>query len=127
MKRLLSSVCLLACAVTLTAQAVADVVLSQESTRMRIDYALSAQMETFFYASKDSGRTYVPIKQLTGNYGLQTVSGRNTVYWDALGEWGEFTADVPFTFVYVQGGTYTMGTGDAKTIPATDTRPTKAK
>lgn len=139
MKRLLSSVCLLACAVTLTAQAVADVVLSQESTRMRIDYALSAQMETFFYASKDSGRTYVPIKQLTGNYGQQTVSGRNTVYWDALGEWGEFTADVtvkvvvpdsvkqfmvadvPFTFVYVQGGIYTMGAGDAKTIPATDT------
>jgi len=56
MKRLLSSVCLLACAVTLTAQAVADVVLSQESTCMRIDYALSAQMETFFYASTSISR-----------------------------------------------------------------------
>ena len=138
MKRLLFIVFSFACAVTLTAQAVADVVLSQENTRMRIDYALSAQVETFIYASRDSGRTFVPIKQLTGNYGYQTVAGRNTAYWDALGEWGEFTADVlvkvvvpdtiiqlmigdvPFTFVYVQGDTYTMGAGDAKKIAASD-------
>lgn len=139
MKRLLYTVGLLACTVTLSAQAVADVILSQEQTRMRIDYALSAQIETYIYASRDSGRTYVPIKQLTGNYGSQAVAGRNTVYWDALGEWGEFTADVivkvvvpdslkqvivndvPFSFVYVQGGTYTMGATEAKKISANDT------
>ena len=132
MKRLLFIVLSIVCADILSAQAVADVVLTQEQTRMRIDYAISSQIETYLYASRDSGKTYIPIRQLTGNYGLQTVSGRNTVYWDALGEWGEFSsdvtvkvvipdtirriviADVPFTFVYVQGGTYMMGASDTK-------------
>ncbi len=128
---------LLVC-LSVRSQSVSNVVLTQEGTRFRIEYDLSEQIETTVSVSVDNSRTFSPVYELSGNAGASAVSGHNIVYWDALTEWGEFSHeltvkvataplskvvlanDVPFTMIYVKGGTFVMGTSREKDSDAAD-------
>ncbi|MGM9809840.1 MAG: formylglycine-generating enzyme family protein [Paludibacteraceae bacterium] len=112
-------------------QTVTNVRFEQVNKQVKITYTLDKQADISVSVSEDGGITWhAPLKQVSGDVGKKVQPGSKTIYWDVLAEYDQFVGTnicfkviptreaekltfivngVSFTMVYVEGGTFTMG------------------
>jgi hypothetical protein len=127
MKRILFLSLLFTC-LTLSAQTVTGVDANQVGKTIEITYHLDRTADISVDYSTDGGRTYTPLKRVSGDVGRGITAGHRTITWDVLSEVDSLVADVSFrvnatsgkmlitlptgqsfTMIYVEGGSFMMG------------------
>ena len=128
MKRILFLSLLFTC-LTLSAQTVTGVDANQVGKTIEITYHLDRTADISVDYSTDGGRTYTPLKRVSGDVGTSISPGHKTITWDVLSEVDKFVGDnicfrvnatsgkmlitLPtgqsFTMIYVEGGSFVMG------------------
>jgi hypothetical protein len=84
------------------AQDFANLSVKQLGEKVNLEYAISGEsLGQLFnvtpYYSLDAGKTFLPMKSVSGNVGLNVLGGRNQVIiWDVLKDMAELDGDVMF-------------------------------
>ena len=144
MKRILFLSLLFTC-LTLSAQTVTDVDANQVGKTIEITYHLDRTADISVEYSTDGGRTYKPLRRVSGDVGRGITAGYRTITWDVLSEVESLVADVSFrvnvtsvkmkmlitlptgqsfTMIYVEGGSFMMGCISEQSDCESDERPT---
>ena len=92
MKRILFLSLLFTC-LTLSAQTVTGVDANQVGKTIEITYHLDRTADISVDYSTDGGRTYKPLRHVSGDVGMSVTPGHKTITWDVLSEVDKFVGD----------------------------------